>query len=304
MGKRSVALNGAKIKKLREKAGKTQKELIRDQLTLRTYQRAEQGLPVSTGVGRQIAGIFKTPLEEIVSSNANAESPSKALRFQPCNGKGGMNILKDIRCGRYELDFDFEIDPSAEDAKLIAEVIRVCERASAKDGLLENAELIQAVGQLNAKLTELHEHGVYVHFAKEYFWRAEMKGSPHYVEPDFSVWVPSIELRFSFIFSEESAIISRPQSSWYEKTQVYRRCHRLNYKAGLSIEQIRMVLASYQQEFADQYEEYLQTATFRVSSERRGGRGTSILDRKIKAENSTRLRPNKRAEPLCRSEPE
>lgn len=262
MGKRSVALNGAKIKKLREKAGKTQKELIRDsQLTLRTYQRAEQGLPISTGVGRHIAGIFKTPLEEIVYSPANAEAPSKALRFQPCNGKGGMNILKEVRYGRHKLDFDFEVDPNAEVAKLIAEIIRVCEKASAKEGHLENAELIEAVGQLNAKLTALHEHGIHVHFAKEYFWQHEIKGSPYHVEPDFSAWVPSIESRFNFIFSEESGAISRPQSSWYEKTAVRRRCHRQNYKAGLSAEQIRMVLASYQQEFADEYAKYLQTAT-------------------------------------------
>ena len=263
MGQKGVTINGGKIKRLRQKEGKTQKELIKGtQLTLRTYQRAEEGKPVSASVGRDIAGIFKTPLAEIVSATTKSETTSNSLRFQPCNGKGGMKIMQELRHGIYSLDFEFEIDPNAEVSKLVGEVVRICQKVGSGEEIFKNDTLIEAVGELNEKLTTLQERGIHVHFAKEYYWRVDKKDVP-YSEPDISVAVPRIEAQFNMVFSEESGVISRALNNFFTKVQAFNRCHRFNYKAGISADLVREIdrISFFSDEYADGYEEYLKTAT-------------------------------------------
>ena len=193
----------AKFDNCETRRGKSQKELLRDStVELRSYQRAEQGLAISPAVLREIAGLFKLPLADIVCKpDGDRGARSETVRLHPCDGKGGLKILSRLQCP-VELRVGFDVDPYGDTATLIADMIRCCKINSYSDASvqLEDAEFIEAVGELNTKIAELYAVGVNIHFATYTRWETSMTQLP----TGEAIRTPTCRSCLHILFSEQS----------------------------------------------------------------------------------------------------
>ena len=152
---RSAKPDGAKIKKLREALGKTQKELLRSSAVHhRTYQRAEQGKPISRSVLSEIATLLRVPVSDIMLKDGSRSDQRASVRLRSCNGRGAARIVSELQTLWGKLEFDFQVDPYGEVATLIADLVRFCKmhHADTLDKFMANEdEYIEAVGELNTQ---------------------------------------------------------------------------------------------------------------------------------------------------------
>ena len=179
---RSVKPNGKKIKDRRNELGKTQKALIHNNpdaagLRLRTYQRAEQGKPISPYNLQAIATVLGLEyLDVLENENAGDKSTRRLNRLVPPSASTLVSFLRD---DVDSLGIDFEIDPDEEQAEILAEMAETCERIrcasffdqfEGEDKHLTPAEKIRVIGRLNTLLNQLFEAGVYLFYGSVIGW--------------------------------------------------------------------------------------------------------------------------------------
>jgi len=266
---RALRADGAKIRNLRDKTRKTQKELLRGSTVgMRTYQRAEQGLLISPAVLREIAGLFNVNLGTIVRDPT--EPRGETVRLYPCDGRGGLKILNELQLSNATLSFNFDVDPYGEAAAQIADVIRFCEMSEYSQGRLDRAEFIEAVGVLNGKIAQLYSVGVNIHFASYHVWEGISQDVL-----DQIIRIPMIQKRHRFIFSEQSGILQRMMPPWQTYEEVCKHCHVGNFNRGIQPEQLRRFLEERDGPFADDdfivaYEAYYDSMLPNVENDRGG----------------------------------
>lgn len=256
---RSSVPDGPKIRKLREKTGKTQKEFLRgSQVTIRTYQRAEQGKPITRSLLSEIATLLRVPVADIMLSTGSEQR--SAVRLQACDGRGGAALLTDLQTLWGELKFDFRVDPYGQVAGLIADVVRFCKMNQASiDSFLEEPEFIEAVGELNTKIAELYTHGVNIYFASYLYWDVDDYSD----DVDGKTYsLPIMRERLKLIFSDaphEQAEISIPAVE--RKESAYKRANARNAGRGVQPSDIAALVAggapgSSTAEYSSAYEDY------------------------------------------------
>ncbi len=210
---RSVKPNGKKIKARRNELGKTQKALIHNNpdaagLRLRTYQRAEQGKPISPYNLQTIATVLGLEyLDVLENENAGDKSTRRLNRLVPPSASTLVLFLRD---DVDNLWIDFEIDPDEEQAEILAEMAETCERIrcasifdqfEGEDKYLTPTEKIRVIGRLNTLLNQLFEAGVYLFYGSVIGWRIDYFTNRRGPLGVFTVSYPQIFKRAEIIFS-------------------------------------------------------------------------------------------------------
>jgi transcriptional regulator with XRE-family HTH domain len=261
-GSRSVVPDGPKLRAPREKTGKTQKELLRGtKLGLRTYQRAEQGLPVSRALLTEIAGALRVPMSDLVLGKSSARRG--AVRLHSCDGKGGVNLLRELQILWGELKFDFQVDPYGQIASQISDIVRFCQmhHGDSIDKFLAEPEFIEVAGELNTRIAELYAEGVNVFYAGLFYWDS---GTRKHDGKELNV--PRMNERLTIVFSDQpEAMLTPVECSNYEtKESVFKRCHLRNRANGVMPGEVRsyaegMSEGSFVQEYVPAYEAFAAT---------------------------------------------
>lgn len=238
---RSAKPDGVKIKKLREAAGKTQKELLRSSpVHPRTYQRAEQGKPISRSVLSQIATLLRVPVSDIMRQDGTRPDQRGSVRLRGCNGRGAASIISELQTLWGKLEFDFQVDPYGEVATLIADIVRFCKmnHADTIEKFLSEADYIEAVGELNTRIAELYQHGVNMYSASYLYWDDEASED----DDGNKVFLPRMCERMTIVFHDGPEIlmeITIPELE--QKDAVFKRCHARNRLAGLTPECLELL---------------------------------------------------------------
>jgi transcriptional regulator with XRE-family HTH domain len=245
-GSKSVTPDGKKLRALRAKARKTQKEVIRGtRVQLRTYQRAEKGEPISQEILGEIAKCYGLSLGDLMMGLPREANRSR-VRLEPCDGKGARILLRDLRLAS-ELKIRFEVDPYGEVATIIADIVRFCKmhHAESREEIEEDA-FIEAVGELNGKIAELYSHGVNVLFVNYLYWTIEdhpiadpsvlcPTGRELFCGQNPRARAPMMDSRFSLVFSEESTGVCEELISPREtKETAYRQANEDNFQLGIN----------------------------------------------------------------------
>ncbi len=180
-GPRSVTPDGRKIKELRRRRNKTQKELLHghyEEVKVRTYQRAEQGKPISRDNLEAIANILEVEVGELIAEDNVGESDH--LRLKRHTPASGSKLFATLRDQVDDLQIEFECEPGEEQAEKLAEtceLLTTIQRSGEsgppwgdpEDDVFEPpAEKVKAIGRLNSAIGWLEKHeirlfcGVYV----------------------------------------------------------------------------------------------------------------------------------------------
>ena len=280
--KRSMKPDGTKIRSLRLGLGKTQPQIIHgSQVQLRTYQRAEQGIPLAPETLRDVASLFNLPLTEVLKREAELEAESKAenVRLHSCDGKGGLKILRELQAYPGDVQFKFDIDPYSEVATHLGEFVTLCELHNSSKGSpaghrLHNADFIEVVGELNNKIAQLYDLGVNVYFGKFYAWRVDSTIRA-LDSREFRVRYPARSSRLRFVFSERTGGMIREETiaPFESRSGVFQRAAKANLDIQIEPDAVEFCLNDMffysEPEFADYYSASWERAAEHFSAEGR-----------------------------------
>jgi transcriptional regulator with XRE-family HTH domain len=202
--KKGCPADGEKIKELRNRLGKTQRQLIESiGVTLRTLARAENSENISPSNLQAIAGALGMPVEEIRRDADEVGDPHRInLRLNRLEPLKASKLIKMLQDDVSEIHVEFEIDPDEAMGEQIAETIELCEwfrsyheKASwawQKDsddpdptGELSASARIRKIGRLNSLLQKLTEGDVRLFTGTYADWNWAVEKYAHWPEGTF-----------------------------------------------------------------------------------------------------------------------
>lgn len=246
--------NGRKIRALRRKQGKTQEGLLdRSTLSLSTLQRAERGQAIKDFALEEIARLLKTDINDIRAQVIPSEErTARTFRLSALSKGQGSKLWDFLTNDIDHLTWVFRVDPSGEEADIIASAVEYC------DGLLHDiggffgsldvlpAERIRQIGKLNDHLTTLRELNV-CFFAGAYSRWKEVEQKAEIDRSDYmevlSLANPTLENQAEIIVGTvgEDAITEVIKVHCLDtKAAVYERCLRSNLKLAIPPDVIRV----------------------------------------------------------------
>ena len=241
---KGVLPDGAKIRKLRRQAGKTQKGLINNTVVmLRTLQRAEQGKPILPDMLGAIAASLGVTSNELRKGASTDDSKSRPIvRLRRMAPPSASNFIKHVRDGVDRMDIEFDLDPDQSTAELLAEAAELLEEfranwhwefwwaaTSKSEGLQENkftpAQEIRKIGRLNTLLQSLADSGIFPYLGTSIEWILDI-GMTSSSAGAFNVHVPYTIRVMAVRFSTDPAnyvIKNIADHSWeqIEKKAIY-----------------------------------------------------------------------------------
>jgi transcriptional regulator with XRE-family HTH domain len=234
---KGVLPDGKKIKELRKKLGKTQKGLIQGSgVELRTYQRAEQGLPILPEILQQIGLLLSADLAQLRLDRTQQPEQENSFRLQCVSTDGSSRLVADLQGWSPKVEYRFAINPSGEVAEMVAAVVECCQSLEIKNHLtarLSPAQRIRVIGRLNDMLGALTNYEVHTYAGSYYTWDDQDQIVPdkiweHSNEP-ISYRLPSIESNLRLVFShQQHPFIVGTYSSWQSKKEAFARAINWN----------------------------------------------------------------------------
>lgn len=246
---KGIPADGEKIKALRQKLGVGQKGLVQGStVELRTYQRAEQGGSILPEILQQIAILLKVDLEEIRNDTDRGETPRRASGFRLNNAlKAGANkLMRCLREGCWQVNYEYEINPDAELASEVASLVRdleiwhneECRPKKPHPYTENNWREVEYIGQFNEQLNALHLSGVHLFFGyvrahvpapcETLFFPTEVTGGNGIRPFDVAGRVILI-----MVFSHESGDTLPYQDGYYTAPMARRLAMRRNIELGI-----------------------------------------------------------------------
>lgn len=242
---KGVLPDGAKIKKLRKQAGKTQKGLInRTVVMLRTLQRAEQGKPILPDMLGAIAASLGVTSDEIrISASTDDRAPRSIVRLRRLDPPSASNMVKLFRDGVDRMDIEFDLDPDQSTAELLAEAAELSEEFRANEwdwegwfeatsdpeALQKNkftpAQEIRKIGRLNTLLQALADSGIFPFLGAYTEWALSCGEK---VGP-----VGSFNLNIPYMIKVVAVLFSTEPADYVTKNIVDSSWEKIEYKAIL-----------------------------------------------------------------------
>jgi hypothetical protein len=249
---KGVLPDAKKIRTLREKSGKPLKEMFpREGLSLRTYQRAENGEAITAVALQEIANMYSVGIADVRAredQESNTADGKEVFRLYGMAETGVNKIIEDFASGYCRIKWDFDINPKPGVADSIAQFIEKCEGLHPKQrelycGAWDAAEKIRAIGALNQMLIELAESGVHVYAGRYNIWMAEADELKDLKWADTNIevlaFVPSLTCYLKLTISERiEEYLTGTYSSMFSREQAYRSATERNIRNGIRPEWI------------------------------------------------------------------
>jgi len=258
---KGILPDGKKIKELRKKLGKTQKGLVQGSgVELRTYQRAEQGLPILPEILQQIGLLLSADQAQLRLDRTQPAEQENSFRLHCVSTDGASRLVTELQGWSSKVEYRFAINPSGEVAEKVAATIEYCQSLAVTNSVaprLSPANKIRAIGQLNDMLGELALHEVHTYAGSYYTWDDreeivadlvwEQDGEP------ISYKMPAIESNLRLVFSHKAhPFIVGTYSSWQSKQEATSRAITWNLEHKIKPQWIN---EPFDDEFTNAYRE-------------------------------------------------
>lgn len=237
---KGILPDGKKIKELRKQAGKSQKGMIQGSpIELRTYQRAEQGLPVLPEILQRIGVLFSKDPSELRLSKQPAKQSEHSFRLYCASHHGANKLVTELQRWTTNVEFRFEISPGTEVAERVATTVEFCQALEITEDAqarMSPAQKIRAIGQLNDLLGTLASDGVHTYAGEYYTYDDEVEQIE--IDPETSetrtIKSPGITSHLRIVFAgQQHDFILNTYSTYRTWEAAAQRATRWNLKHGI-----------------------------------------------------------------------